>query len=426
MEYFTLHAKNHGEAMEKMKNQFGPGARILTKKTVRLGFFRREGVEISGYLSGSPDGRTPAAGSPVDFAPEARSLNMSPLSTGTPVQINPVPVEIEKQKILKALNQKTGAETESSAASSAQTILKEIRSLKEQLVPREEIHPSLRRIEEILGLNDFTSVFIRSIVNRLRQEFSLDGLDDFSSVQKSVVQWIEENIEIYDPKEVLNGRARVIVVVGPTGVGKTTTVAKLAAAYSLGNGNGSRKEVRMVTIDNYKIGAKKQIQTYAEIMQVPFSYAESRKELEKVLNLYQDVDIILIDTIGKSPRDFSKLGEMQSVLTACGSTCETHLAISATTKTRDIVEIMKQFEPFGYCSVILTKLDETSRVGNIISVLTEKRKSLSFITNGQQVPQDIQPASRERLLKELEGMNVRKIEDKFSKKNVDNNERWSM
>jgi flagellar biosynthesis protein FlhF len=99
---------------------------------------------------------------------------------------------------------------------------------------------------------------------------------------------------------------------------------------------------------------------------------------------------------------------------ASGSAC-VHLAVSATTKTGDIIEIMQQFEPFRYESVIITKLDETSRIGNIISILAEKQKTVSFLTDGQRVPQDIEPATVPRLLLRLQGIRVRKdhIEKKF-------------
>jgi flagellar biosynthesis protein FlhF len=266
-------------------------------------------------------------------------------------------------------------------------------------------------------------------------------LEDFDKVQAAVLEWIGEGIKICvggkgntDSERIdgnggrigIGGRARIIAIVGPTGVGKTTTVAKLAAIFGLENKSAPALRVRMVTIDNYKIAAKKQIETYAEIMQIPVSFAENRSDLEKILDLYGDVDVVLIDTIGKSPNDFVKLAEMRSVLDACGRESEVHLAISATTKNSDIEEIFRQFESFKYVSVILTKLDETYRIGNIISILSEHDKSLSYITDGQMVPQDIEPARVSRLLMSLEGFRVDKehIEKKFGPKVVDTKVGW--
>jgi flagellar biosynthesis protein FlhF len=198
----------------------------------------------------------------------------------------------------------------------------------------------------------------------------------------------------------------IITVVGPTGVGKTTTIAKLAAMYSFARDGGATRRVKMVTIDNYKIAARKQIETYAEIMQLPSAYAESRAELEKVISLSQDVDIILVDTIGKSPGDFQKLGEIKDILGACGSRNEVHLAISATTKGSDVEEILRQFEPFRYKAVIVTKLDETARVGSILGPLIERQKPVSYITDGQLVPQDLEAATVTRLLRMLDGFRI--------------------
>ena len=202
---------------------------------------------------------------------------------------------------------------------------------------------------------------------------------------------------------------------GPTGVGKTTTIAKLAAIYGVGNREDSAPRVKIVTIDNYRIAARQQIKTYAEIMRIPVSFVESGADFKKVLALSVETDLILVDTIGKSPRDYSKLAEMREILDVAGSASETHLAVSATTKLSDVEEILQQFEPFNYKAVILTKLDETTRIGNIISALSGRNKSLSFLADGQSVPQDIAKASVVRLLLNLEGfrINRERLENKF-------------
>ena len=391
MQYNTIQANSYLEAIEKMKNQYGPSARPMTCRNIRyggfLGLFKTEGVEVTCYLAA--DSKAGGTGS----------------------------VETEKKKILENLNKNQ----------TMQIILKEIQALKKDLSvsrPKEEpLHGSIMRIRDLLELNDFSRDFIDQITVKLRQEFSLETLEDFDAVKERVIEWIGEGIKIYSPKDSAEGKPRIITIIGPTGVGKTTTVAKLAAIYGLERGSSSGLQVRMVTIDNYKIAAKKQIETYAEIMQIPVSFAESRSDLEKVLDLYNDVDVILIDTIGRSPTDLEKLGEMQAILNACGSVNESHLAVSATTKTIDIEEIFRQFEPFNYQSVILTKLDETSGVGNIISLLSKHRKPLSYFTDGQMVPQDIEDASVSRLLMCLEGFRVDRdyIESKFDQKVVDTN-----
>jgi flagellar biosynthesis protein FlhF len=128
--------------------------------------------------------------------------------------------------------------------------------------------------------------------------------------------------------------------------------------------------------------------------------------------------MIVVDTVGKSPRDFVTLGEMRQLLDVAFRKAGVHLAVSTTTKTLDLLEIMQQFEPFGYESLVVTKLDETSRVGSLISAAAEKGKALSFITDGQRVPEHIRAAEVTRFLVRLTGFRIRRdhIEEKFGGK----------
>jgi flagellar biosynthesis protein FlhF len=192
-------------------------------------------------------------------------------------------------------------------------------------------------------------------------------------------------------------------------VGKTTTIAKLAASSIISSRSKRLPEMVLITIDTFRIGAEQQLKAYGEILQSPCFAVRDYNEMKKTIALHSETDLILIDTIGKSPRDSMMLGEMKQILDACGSQAEVHLALSAATKTSDILEILRQFEPFNYQSVIITKLDETIRVGNFIGALAEKKKSISFITNGQKVPDDIYEASVINFLINLEGFKVNRI-----------------
>jgi len=201
-----------------------------------------------------------------------------------------------------------------------------------------------------------------------------------------------------------------MVLIGPTGVGKTTTIVKLAVMYGINyNENPKRPplSVRMITIDAFKIGAKDQIEEYGGIIETPVSYIDNNRDLRREIDLYrEETDLILVDTIGRSPRDSVKLGEMKELLDACGSRAEIHLALAASTKTSDMEHALQQFEPFNYQAVVLTKLDETRHVGNIISALAEKGKPISYITDGQQAHKDIKKASVVRFLINLDEFRV--------------------
>ncbi len=372
MQYFTEQAYTHREVREKIRMLYGEKAKILTQRSVRIGgfmgLFTKEGIEMTGYIS-----------------------NDSRVS-------KPVNYNEEKKKILAGVkNEQT-----------LDKVLTEIQSIKDSIDSNKnagsERHQSIIKVEDVLLRNDFSSGFTQEILERMKSELSMEDLDDYNLVQDSVVDWIGEKISIDDTDAF--GGSGIFVLVGPTGVGKTTTIAKLAAVHGVVNNGKRAKNIRMVTIDNYRIGARKQIEKYGEIMGIPVSSAETFDDLQKQLTLYSDVDLVLIDTIGKSPKDFKMLAEMREVLDACGSSAEVYLALSATTKVSDAREILKQFESFNFKSVILTKLDETMRCGNIISVLAEKGKSLSFFTDGQGVPQHIEKASVLRLLKNIEGFRI--------------------
>ena len=383
MQYFTEQAPSHREAIDQVRGKYGEQAQILSHRTVRaggiLGLFSRELVEVSGYLKPRSEApRVPAVGN----------------------------LEEEKRKILNLAKAQESAADPKAGEKALEKVLAELRDLRSSLeTGRETVaegeHEAISRIDELLAANDFSEAYRRGIVARLRRDFTLEGLEDWDAVQDGVLDWIGDSFEIWRGEE--GPKPRILALVGPTGVGKTTTIAKLAAIYTVGIGGEKPRSVRMITIDNYRIGARQQIETYGNIMGVPVSCVETAEDLRKTLDLHSDADLILVDTIGKSPRDAVKLAEVQRLVQACGPRAEVHLALAATTKTSDMAEMLRQFEPFAYRAVVLTKLDETDRIGNAISVLAEKRKALSYITTGQKVPQDIERATQLRLLMRLEG-----------------------
>jgi flagellar biosynthesis protein FlhF len=157
-------------------------------------------------------------------------------------------------------------------------------------------------------------------------------------------------------------------------------------------------------------------------MEIPVSFIGNHKDLQREIDLYREAtDMIIVDTTGRSPKDSAKLGEMKQVLDACGAKAEVHLTVSASTKTDDLLHMMRQFEPFNYGAVLLTKLDETRHVGSIISALAEKDKPVSYITDGQIVPRDIKKANAIQFLINLEEFRVDReaLEKRFPKAAVD-------
>ncbi len=281
--------------------------------------------------------------------------------------------------------------------------IEELSSAISNLPTAQQSIPVIKKIEEMLEENEFTPTYIRKISERIRSEFSLDELNDEEKVEKKVVEWIGQSIELYPPLELVR-KPTVLILVGPTGVGKTTTIAKMAAKYRLGNIDLS---LRMVSIDHFRIAAQEQLKIYGGHMDIPTTAASSAKDISDLLKFDGNkLDVMLIDTIGLSPHDYETIGKMRALLDIPNCKPNVFLAISASTKASDLRDIFRNYETFEYEGVIVTKFDETNRVGNILSILQEKRKPVAFISSGQVVPRDFEEASVLRFLTKLTDFNL--------------------
>lgn len=217
-------------------------------------------------------------------------------------------------------------------------------------------------------------------------------LQDPQQIHEAFAAAIAESLPIAPPIVTLRGHRRTVALVGPTGVGKTTTVAKLAATFKLVHG----LQLGLVTVDTYRIAAVEQLRTYAEIIGVPLKVASTAAELRTALDALGAVDLVLIDTAGRSPRDGEKLAELSSIL-ASARPDEVHLVLSATTSPKGVRAIVDQFGQVHPDRLILTKVDESQGVGGVLSVIGQSTLPISYVTTGQAVPDDIEAADRQRL-----------------------------
>ncbi|MCD6534384.1 MAG: flagellar biosynthesis protein FlhF [Deltaproteobacteria bacterium] len=184
--------------------------------------------------------------------------------------------------------------------------------------------------------------------------------------------------------------ARVITLVGPTGVGKTTTLAKLAASFM-----ASGERVALISVDTFRLGAVEQIREYGRRLEVPVEIVKERWELLNALKKFAGFDRILIDSMGRSSRDHAGLAVLCRVLKVVKG--DTFLVLPAALQEEDLLENLVHFRPFGCRALLFTKLDETQCYGSILNGLSYARLPLSFFTDGQQVPDDLEAASPERL-----------------------------
>jgi len=211
---------------------------------------------------------------------------------------------------------------------------------------------------------------------------------DRNSVKKEFLNQLSRIIPISPGIDFDNLKEqKIIALVGPTGVGKTTTIAKLAAIASV----LKHRKVGLLSIDAYRISAYEQLKTYAEIIGLPVKLALSPKEAIQAIDEYYDKEIILVDTVGRSPQHEIHMKELHSYINAIDPT-ELHLTLSASVKYSDIMSIIKKYEDMAINKLIFTKIDETVSLDSLVNSIYKTKYPLSYFCTGQSVPDDIEVA----------------------------------
>ncbi|MFC1725979.1 flagellar biosynthesis protein FlhF [candidate division KSB1 bacterium] len=218
--------------------------------------------------------------------------------------------------------------------------------------------------------------------------------DNLKIVLDNLLKKIAGMIRCSREAQVTSDSTRFIGLIGPTGVGKTTTIAKLASNQKL----IKKKKVGIITLDTYRIAAVEQLRTFANIAEIPFFVVYTPEEFKQAVHKLKNMDVVYIDTTGRSQKDKKKLKELKLFFTSVKCN-EIHLCLSVTTKPKDMVNIVEEFGIFNYNHLIFTKLDETNSLGVVINTLEKINKPVSYITTGQNVPDDIERATSEKLAK---------------------------
>ncbi|AGB40647.1 flagellar GTP-binding protein [Halobacteroides halobius DSM 5150] len=262
-------------------------------------------------------------------------------------------------------------------------------------------NPILQKVVEALlnlGIDYSTAQDLaRKIVKKTQGQ-----VDDAEKLQQILKAEFENVINDIEPIKLEDDKTKVVAMVGPTGVGKTTTLAKLAANFSLLEG----KKVGLVTADTYRIAAVDQLKTYSEIIDLPLEVAFTPQELTTAIDKYQGYDLVLVDTAGRSQNNQMHISELKSFIKK-SEIDEVYLVLSATTKTSDLKKIIKVYTELEINKLILTKLDETDSLGIVFEAALEANKPLSYVTVGQDVPEDIKlPESKELIDDILEGLDL--------------------
>ena len=386
----TYRAGTMKEALAQVRRDLGGHAVILGTREVRrrrlFGLGVRELVEVT--ASDVPPPRGPVAVStPVSTMlsvaePEGPVVRLAPSLSALP---SPLHAQFGEQ-----LSRLHGMVENLSRQGRLDHLLPEIPG---EFVP---IYSQLLEAEvpEVLSRR-----LVRFVAERLEEDPGQSRRPDL--IRAALQEAVEACVPVAPPIAALPGTRRVIALVGPTGVGKTTTIAKLAANFKLVHGY----RPGLVTVDTYRIAAVEQLRTYAEIIDIPLAVANSPGEMRQAIDELGDVDIVLIDTAGRSPRDEVKIRELADFL-AEARPDEVHLVLSAVAGEKSLRAAVERFAAVHADRLILTKLDEADGLGGILAVLGQADRPVSYLTTGQAVPDDIEPADRGRLARLILGDEV--------------------
>ena len=370
-------AKDFKGALKQAKKEMGSDAIILHTSKVRRGgilsFLFSPQVEITVAVDESLQVNSDRLRKPVSSTAAATELNSPAFS---PQDANPG---------AKAIAQSAPGE-----------LLQELQTMKNLI---NDVKVKIYEVEQIKGISGEVQAFYETlinnqvekelalkIINRVESRLPKDSKGDELWVRDLCLHTIQEYINDIRPIELQREKKGALVfMVGPTGVGKTTTIAKLAANMSFLEG----KEVALITLDTYRVSAAQQLRTFAEIIGIPISVVFNPQDLGKAIKQYQEKDIIFVDTAGRSPYKDEHMEELQDFIEAANPD-ETILVLSVTTDSRDLINIYQQFNLIGVDKIIFTKLDESCNYGRILNTIYHIRKPIAYLTTGQNVPDDIE------------------------------------
>jgi flagellar biosynthesis protein FlhF len=437
MQTRTFQAGNMAEALQMVKTELGPDAMIISSRREKrkgiLGLFSKPVFRVTATSGSRPVRRYPVESDEANqgettrdefrrsmLEPLARELrelrervdalalqddprrkeptehpspavmekeNLGPVRDFTVPELSPSARQDLKKMLVDSV---LGAsETASTVSFPVPLPAKETRVVVEDRERESDAGP-LSRISAALHDAGVGESAIVALVHQVKtSENQGDAVEDLGKKLKDA---IESTVKCSGPIKLKKSGPRIVALVGPTGVGKTTTIAKLAALYTVGR----KAKIALVTIDTFRVGAVEQLKTYSRIMGVPLEVASTPKELEKALALHEDKDLVLIDTVGRSPKDHETIDNLREMLRS-SSSIETHLCVAATTRERELRSIVESFSVLPIKRLLFTKLDESSSFGAIINLHLEKKLPLSYFTKGQRVPEDIEPATGKKV-----------------------------
>lgn len=385
------------EAVMKAKDDLGPNAVVLNVKTMKhrgvARIFRKDFIEITAALEEKEFAQTVNNKKPTfEAVANDALLNASkqePKSVNKPASHKTVAIEEKLDSIHNMIRNQMKEEE------------KTVSEDKNNRPVNSVNYKSLKLIYNKLLENEVDEKYANAIINdiesSLKKESNLDSI--LASVYQKIVLKLGEPAIIEE-----NDRKKVVFFIGPTGVGKTTTIAKLASDFKLNH----NKTIAMITADTYRIAAVEQLNTYANILDVPVNVVYTPAEIVPNVMALMHHDMVFIDTAGRSHKNVEQkeeIIEMINLVKQAGLDVdiEIFLVLSVTTKYKDLVAIVNAFKDLGDKKLLFTKLDETSALGNVLNIRWYTDAPLSYTTYGQNVPDDIEKVDVQKLAKHLLG-----------------------
>ena len=404
----TFTGQTYQEAINKVKAEFGDEAiivssRELKKKTLTSPGLYEIVVEIEEDKI-KPIKNLSSARDPMDDV-------MSKLSEVTK-EINSIATPEEpnfNSSTVRKLNALQNGENVSSEEikelknelSKMSDVIKFLQSSIWEMVNREDnlsIPPEFSEIYALSKASGMSEKHLNEIMKLTMKYMPLKMRKNRETIKRYFHTLLKKMVPIRKEVEVKPPHKKIMMFVGPTGVGKTTNIAKLAARYAFKL--NARHKVGIITLDTYRIGAVEQLMTYAKMMRLPIETVVDPDDFEAALNALRHNDYILIDTVGSSQHDKEKIEKIQNFLQVdTFSEISVNLVLSATTKYEDLLDVYENFSILDIDTFVFTKLDETNSYGNIFSLLVDTKKPISYFSIGQEVPDDIMQANADYLLK---------------------------
>jgi flagellar biosynthesis protein FlhF len=393
MEIKTFKAKTMRDALALVRRELGPQAAVLHTREVNGGPLRRlvfgRRYEVAASTAVNVPSRLPAVAGVYDpglFAVQPASER--------PATTEPAGFDIDyRAKYRDDFRRQVAGQ------------LDELHAMVEKLcdqaasAPAHDLPEAVFRAFTDLIEADVDETIVREWIDEIRHEADPRTISDSAMVKTRVVELLENSVKVCGPIATEANKCRVVALVGPTGVGKTTTIAKLAANYRL----REKRRVGLITVDTYRVAAVEQLRTYADIIDLPMEVVATPREMREAVARMGHLDLVLMDTAGRSPRDEVKIQELKSMLSEAEPD-EVHLVLSSTAGAKSLIGTAERFADVGTTAMVLTKLDEANSLGHLVSLVRECPLPVSYLTDGQNVPDDIQVAQRAAMAEMLLGM----------------------